>query len=71
MMPPFCPKAGRNNKEYYVTFDIIMGVILTALALVVVVLLTFWSRSIIEAIHARSPGSLRDFRNDIHNGDKS
>jgi len=54
-----------------VTFDIIMGVILTALALVVVVLLTFRSRSIIEAIHARSTGSPRDFRNDIHNGDKS
>lgn len=53
------------------TFDILMGIVLTALALGVVVLLTLWSRRIIERIHARSPGSLRQIQKDIINGNKS
>ena len=53
------------------TFDILMGIVLTALALGVVVLLTLWSRRIIERIHARSPGSLREIQKDIINGNKS
>ena len=47
----------------------IAGIILTVLALGAVIIMTFWSRSIIEAIHARAPGSLRKFRNGIHHGD--
>ena len=53
------------------TFDMIVGVCLTALALGAVVLLTFWSRSIINRIHAHSPGSLREIQKDIVNGKES
>jgi len=51
--------------------DTITGVLLVAAALGAVVLLTFWSRRIIERIHARSPGSLREIQRDIINGTKS
>ncbi|MBW1939735.1 MAG: hypothetical protein JRI67_13455 [Deltaproteobacteria bacterium] len=48
--------------------NIIIGIIVTVMALVVVVILTIWSRRIIERIHARSPGSLREIQKDIING---
>ena len=53
------------------TFDILVGIVLTGLALGVVVSLTLWSRRIIERIHARSPSSLREIQKDIINGNKS
>lgn len=53
------------------TFDILMGIVLTALALGIVVLLTLWSRRIIERIYARLPSSLREIQKDIINGNKS
>ena len=53
------------------TFDMVVGVGLTALALGAVVLLTFWSRSIINRIHDHSPGSLREIQKDIVNGKES
>ena len=60
-----------NIQEPLMTFDILVGIVLTALALGVVVLLTLWSRRIIERIHARSPSSLREIQKDIINGNKS
>ena len=51
--------------------DIIIGVVLTVMALGAVVFLTLWSRHIIERIHARSPSSLREIQEDIRNGKKS
>jgi hypothetical protein len=53
------------------TFDIITGIILTALALCIVVFLTFWSRHIIERIHAHPSGSLREIKKEIINGNES
>jgi len=53
------------------TFDITIGIILTAGALAIVVLLTFWSRSIIDRIHAHPPGSLREIQKEIINGNES
>lgn len=50
-------------------FDTIIGIIITVIALGTVVMLTLWSRHIIERIHARSPGSLREIQKDIINGD--
>ena len=47
--------------------NIIIGIIATVMALVAVVALTLWSRRIIERIHARSPGSLREIQKDIIN----
>lgn len=49
--------------------DIIIGIILTVMALGTVVILTLWSRRIIERIYAHSPGSLREIQKDIINGD--
>jgi len=53
------------------SFDMVVGALLTLAALAAVVLLTLWSRSIIERIHDRAPGSLRNIRKDIMNGNKS
>ncbi len=53
------------------TFDMVVGIGLTALALGAVVLLTLWSRNIIERIHSRSPASLREIQKDIVNGKES
>ena len=44
--------------------DILIGIALTVMSLGAVVLLTLWSRHIIERIHARSPSSLREIKND-------
>ena len=60
-----------NVQESLMTFDILVGIVLTGLALGVVVSLTLWSRRIIERIHARSPSSLREIQKDIINGNKS
>ena len=51
--------------------DILIGLTLTAIALGGVVVLTLWSRRIIERIHAHSSGSLREIQKDIINGNKS
>jgi hypothetical protein len=48
--------------------NIITGIILTVIALGTVVILTLWSRRIIERIHTHSPGSLRKIQKDIING---
>ncbi len=53
------------------TLDILIGIILTGLALVTVIFLTLWSRRIIERIHARKPGSLREIQRDIINDNSS
>lgn len=49
------------------TFDLIAGVSLTALALGVVIGLTFWSRRIIEGIHSKRPKTLRQIEREIDN----
>jgi hypothetical protein len=49
-------------------FDLLFGVILIILALICVVLLTLWSRRIIERIHDHSPGSLREIQREITDG---
>jgi phosphate/sulfate permease len=48
--------------------DAVVGVVLIAVALAAVFGLTFWSRRIIERIHAQRPGSLRQIEKDITNG---
>jgi hypothetical protein len=48
--------------------NMLIGIILTVTALGAVVMLTLWSRRIIERIHAHSPGSLREIQKDIING---
>ncbi len=53
------------------TFDIFLGIVLTAISLCTVVLLTMWSRRIIERIHTRPPSSLREIQNETTNGNKS
>lgn len=53
------------------TFDILLGIVLTALSLGAVVFLTIWSRRIIERIHASSPSSLREIQKETINGNKS
>ncbi|MBW1888642.1 MAG: hypothetical protein JRI52_09890 [Deltaproteobacteria bacterium] len=53
------------------TLNMIIGIVLTAIALGVVVFLTIWSRYIIERIHAGSPSSLREIQKDIINGNRS
>ena len=50
--------------------EIIFGVALAILALGTVVLLTLWSRRIIERLHFNSSGSLRQIQKDIMNGNK-
>ena len=52
-------------------FDIILGITLTAMALGAVIFLTLWSRRIIERIHTRAPGSLREFQMDNNHGNDS
>ena len=52
------------------SLDSLIGAILTIAALVGVVLLTLWSRRIVERIHALRPGSLRDIQQELNNGDK-
>jgi hypothetical protein len=54
--------------ELLMDLNIIIGIILTVTALGAVVILTLWSRRIIERIHANSPGSLRKIQKDIING---
>ena len=54
-----------------VTFDMVVGIALTVLALGAVAFLTLWSRRIIERIHAHRPGSLRRIQSDILNGNAS
>jgi len=46
------------------TSNVVIGIILTGIALGAVVFLTLWSRQIIERIHSRSPSSLREIQND-------
>ena len=46
------------------SLDILIGIALTAMSLGAVVLLTLWSRHIIERINAHSPSSLREIQND-------
>ena len=53
------------------TFDILLGIVLTTLSLCAVVFLTMWSRRIIERIHTRPPSSLREIQNETINGNKS
>jgi hypothetical protein len=53
------------------TFDILLGIVLTALSLCAVVFLTVWSRRIIERIHTRPPSSLREIQKETINGNKS
>jgi hypothetical protein len=53
------------------TFDSLLGIVLTALSLCAVVFLTMWSRRIIERIHTRPPSSLREIQKEIINGNKS
>ncbi len=48
--------------------ETIAGIILTVLALGAVAFLTLWCRNIIERINTRSPGSLREIRKEIVNG---
>jgi hypothetical protein len=60
-----------DEPEFPMTFDIFIGIILTAGALCAVVLLTFWSRHIIERIHAHPPGSLREIQKEIMNDNES
>ena len=50
------------------TFEIVMGIMLTALALSAVAFLTWWSRRVIERIHAGSSSSLREIKKEIGNG---
>ena len=50
------------------TFDMGVGITLTALALGAVAFLTWWSRRIIERIHSRSPGSLREIEKEMDHG---
>jgi hypothetical protein len=50
------------------TFDLVMGLGLTVAAAGIVIGLTLWSRSIIERIHSRSPGSLKEIQKEILNG---
>ncbi len=44
-----------------------LGIVLTILALGAVVILTLWSRRIIERIHAHRPSSLRHIQKEILN----
>jgi len=53
------------------TFDILLGIILTAISLCAVVFLTMWSRRVIERIHTRPPSSLREIQKETVNGNKS
>jgi len=61
-------KKKRRRVRFPLDLDIIIGIILTVMALGAVVILTLWSRRIIERIHAHSPGSLREIQKDIING---
>jgi len=58
----------QHAEDTTMTFDIVLGSTLTALALGVVAFLTWWSRRIIERIHARSPSSLREIEKEIGHG---
>jgi len=60
-----------NIWELLTTFDILLGIVLTAISLCAVVFLTMWSRSIIERIHARPQSSHREIQKEIINGNKS
>lgn len=53
------------------TFDVLLGIILTAISLFGVVFLTIWSRRIIESIHTRPSSSLREIQKETINGNKS
>ncbi|MEE8398608.1 MAG: hypothetical protein V3S89_06360 [Desulfobacterales bacterium] len=50
------------------SFETLFGILLTVSALVVVVVLTLWCRSIIDRINAGSPSSLRQIQQKIMNG---
>ncbi len=50
------------------TFDLIAGVALTIFALGAVIILTFWSRRIIERIHSKPPKTLRQIRRERQDG---
>ena len=60
-----------NIWELLTTFDILLGIVLTAISLCTVVFLTMWSRRIIERIHTRPPSSLREIQKETINGNKS
>ncbi len=60
-----------NIWELLMTFDILLGIVLTAISLCTVVFLALWSRRIIERIHAREPSSLREIQKETINADKS
>ena len=53
------------------TFDILLGIVLTATSLCSVVFLTMWSRRIIERFHASPPSSLREVQKETINDNKS
>jgi hypothetical protein len=53
------------------TVDMLIGLLVTAVALCAVVSLTLWSRSIIERIHSHPPRSLREIKREIINGKDS
>jgi hypothetical protein len=58
----------RHREDKAMTFEIVMGIMLTALALSAVAFLTWWSRRVIERIHAGSSSSLREIKKEIGNG---
>ena len=60
-----------NIWELLTTFDILLGIVITAISLFAVVFLTIWSRRIIERIHVRQPSSLREIQKETINGNKS
>jgi hypothetical protein len=49
-------------------WDTFIGIILLIVALIAIIFLTLWSRRIIERIHTRSLGSLREIERDKENG---
>jgi hypothetical protein len=61
-------KKKRRKVRFLLDLDIIIGIILMVMALGAIVILTLWSRRIIERIHARPRGSLREIQKDIING---
>ena len=56
-----------HREDKAMTFDIVVGIALTALALGAVAFLTGWSRRVIERIHAGSSSSLREIKKEIGN----
>ncbi len=53
------------------TFDIIIGILLLAASLSGVIILTLWSRHIIERIYSEPPDTLKEIQETITNERKS